>query len=803
MFSIYKRETASYFNSLIGYLAIGIFLIVTGLVTWVFPDTSILDAGFASLEGFFSISPYLFMFLIPAISMRTIAGEKADGTYELLLSRPVEIKKIILAKFFACVTITALAILPTCIYAISIYLLANPVGNIDLGATIGSYIGLLLLSFSFVAIGIFCSSLTKNSILAFLTAVFVSFIFYDGFNSISQLSIFTDSSEQVKELGIQEHYNAISRGVLTVRDFIYFLSITSFFLLLSVGHLNRKFQKRKKTLLTYAGVIIVLIVLNCFVAPQLTNRIDFTQDKRYTLSNTTKNTIKEIDDDIYITLFLDGNLPSGFNRLKNSAIDMIADLRSYSDGKVKYNVINPLEGSQQEQQEFTTALTERGLYPTNLNVKSEDGFSQKLIFPWAIVGNAEHEIAVNLLQNKTGLDPNEVLNNSVQNLEYAFISSIKKVTAKEVPFIGFTEGHGEPTDLELYDAMQSLMGGNQVGRVNLDSTTYESLKQLSVLFVVKPLEKFSESDKYKIDYFVRNGGKVVWALDQVNASLDNLRVTGSQSIIGRDLNLDDLLFLYGARFNYNLVADLNCSQIPITMAGATGQSQIELAPWYFFPILMPTSQNPIVKNLDGIRTEFIGTLDTIANAEIKKEIVLSSSPFTRIINTPNSISLQMVEEQPDPKTFRTAPAPVAMTLSGKFPYLFKDRPTPVGISEAVDLSATSQESKMFLIADGDWLINQVNAKDQSPYPLGWDRYSEQQFANKILLENVVDYLLNDESLIQLRNREIKLRLLNASVVKSEKVKWQVINVLFPIVVLVLFGLIQHYLRKRKFGKKTA
>src|SRR5690606_11980604 len=220
-----------------------------------------------------------------------------------------------------------------------------------------------------------------------------------------------------------------------------------------------------------------------------------------------------------------------------------------------------------------------------------------------------------------------------------------------------------------------------------------------------------------IDYFVRNGGRVVWTIDQVDASLDNLRQAASQPLIGKQLNLDDLFFLYGFRLNYNVLADLNCGQIPMSIGNIGGQAQIELVPWYFFPILMPTSANPIVKNLDGIRTEFIGTIDTIETPRIRKEVLLSSSPFARTIATPAPISLQMIEEAPDPAKFKTKPQPVALLLSGKFPYIFENRPAPEGIQQAIDLTSTSRETKMLVFADGDWLINQVNHKDQSPYPL--------------------------------------------------------------------------------------
>jgi ABC-2 type transport system permease protein len=738
---------------------------------------------------------------VPAITMRSIAGEKADGTYDLLLSRPVTLPQIIMGKYLGGLTITVLAILPTIVYAISNYFLALPKGNIDIGATIGSYIGLLFLVSAFTALSIFCSSLTRNPIVSFLLAVFACFISFYGIGAIADISAFYSIEDMIRNWGIESHYEAISRGVLTGKDFLYFFSFTVFFLVLSVGHLGRKHRPRKITLTRYFVMLLVILLINQPFIHGLIDRIDFTGDKRFTISKTTKELIRTIDQDTYITIFLDGNdLPSSFKRLRQAALDMAKDLSSYSHGRLKVNIIDPLQGSSEEQQELTQALINRGLYPTNLSVKTSAGFSQKLIFPGAIVNNAEQEINIQLLQNRTGQSPEQILNNSIQNLEYAFASAISKLNKQETSYIGFTEGHGEPNDLELYDAMHTLMSSNQVGRLNLDSIALADLGKIKIIVITKPTQPFSESDKYKLDYYVRHGGNIIWAIDQIDADLDHLRESGSQPLIGRELNLDDQLFLYGARLNYNMVADLNCTRIPISVGNIGGQSQIELAPWYFFPILMANTDNPIVKNLDGIRTEFIGTIDTLANPAVKKQILLQSSPFTRIINTPQTISLQMVEEQPDPTTFRTKPAPIAVLLEGKFPYLYQNRPTPNGIDNPKDLTNTSISAKMLIFADGDWLLNEVNSKDQSPFPLGWDRYTEQQYANKIFLENLVDYMLNDEQLISLRNREVKLRLLDQAKVKAEKITWQLINVAAPLVLLTIIGLCQQMWRKKKYGK---
>ncbi|MVZ66892.1 gliding motility-associated ABC transporter substrate-binding protein GldG [Sphingobacterium sp. DK4209] len=800
MYSILKKEIANYFNAYTGFLAIALFLLITGLLCWIFPDTAILDAGYANLDSFFNLAPYVFLFLIPAICMRSIAGEKADGTYDLLLSRPISIRQLILGKFFGALVILILAILPTIIYPISLYFLANPIGNIDTGAIIGSYIGLLFLGIAFIAISIFCSSVSKNPIVAFLLAIFVCFFFYYAFDAISGFSALYAFVYEIKSFGIQEHYFNISRGVLTGADLIYFISLSAIFLLFSIGHLNRQYTPTKKTLTVYLGVLVFAFIVNQPFITSLLGRLDFTADKRFTLSETSKNTVKEVKKHIQVTIFLDGDLPNGFSRLKNSAVELLSNLRSYSNGMLSFNVINPLEGTDKERQDFSNALIQRGLYPTNLNVKSEGGLSQKAIFPWAIVGDGENEIAVNLLQTKMGAAPEEVLNNSVQNLEYAVTSALKKLNSGETPYIAFSEGHGEPNDLELYDAMQSLMASGQVGRINLNTANFKSLDQLSLLVIAKPQQAFTEAEKYKIDYYVRNGGRIIWAIDPIDASLDHIRKSGSQPLVTRQLNLDDQLFTYGVRINYDLIADLNCSQIPVTVGNISGQPQIELAPWYFFPILVPTSQSSLVKNLDGIRTEFISTIDTVASKNIKKEIILTSSPFSKLISPPNQIGLEMLDEQPDPTKFKSKPMPVAVMLQGKFPYLYENRQAPEGIQEKKELSSVSKEAKMFVMADGDWLINQINQADQSPFPLGWDRYTQQQFANKTLLNNLVDYMLFDESLIALRAREVKLRLLDQAKVKTDKVFWQIINVAAPIILLFLFAVIQQWMRKRKYAK---
>jgi len=798
LLSIYRKEIAAYFNSLTGYLAIGLFLLATGLLLWVFPDTSILTYGYASLEGFFLLSPYLFLFLIPAVTMRSIAGEKSDGTWELLTTRPLRTWDIIMGKYLGGLTVVILALLPTLIYYYSLHRLALPAGNVDTGAVIGSYIGLLLLGMAFTAVGLLASSLTTNSIAAFLIGSAVCFFLFYAFDAASDLDLLSAHAYAVSSFGIESHYNAVSRGVLDSRDLVYFLSITVLFLWITHLRLSAARPVVRRAWLQAAMVPALVLMVNV-AAHYSFFRIDFTAEKRYTLSPLSKNVASNLEAPTHVTVFLDGELPAGFTRLRRATADLLSDLEAYSGGKLTFSFMNPLDGNAEQRQQYTLALAERNIHPTNLNIRTETGMTQQLVFPAALITQGDTEIPVTLLQGRTGPSHEDALNHSVKNLEYAFISALHNITSGGRPLVGFTENHGELDNLELHDAIQTLMHHYQVGFVNLDSISLDDLNQLKALIVAKPITPFTEAEKYKINHFVMHGGSVLWAIDQTDAELDSLRTTGEQLVVARQLNLDDMLFTYGLRFNYNLIADLNCAQIPLTVGQMGDQSQIELAPWLFYPVFVPTTTHPILKNLEGIRSEFAGTLDTIAVPGIRKSVILRSSPFSRPLNIPATVSLQLVEEAPDPAQFRKEPLPVAAVLEGNFPSVFADRPVPEGIAGGID-PGRGQPAKMLAIADGDILKGQINPSDGSPYPLGWDRYTEQQYGNKSFLLNAMDYLTNGTQVIALRDKTVALRLLNQARINSEKFYWQLLNVALPPLLLLITGLLRTYFRKRRYSR---
>ena len=558
--------------------------------------------------------------------------------------------------------------------------------------------------------------------------------------------------------------------------------------------------QRKKDLIYLISFLAVILAVN-FLSSYVFTRFDFTSEKRYTLSPITRNILNNLEEKVQVTVYLEGdNFPAGFRRLRSSTFDVLSDFEAYSNGKLDFDFVNPMAGTEQAQRESYQKLMEKGIEPTNLNVTTESGNTQKIIFPAALITYKGIQIPVKLLQTQSGVDPQEVLNNSIQNLEYAFASTIKRATTGGRQRIGFTEGHGELTDLQLSDAMNSLADWSDVGRVNLATITFEGLDKLKLLVIAKPETEFTEAEKYKIDYFVMKGGRILWAIDQVSADLDSLRGAGEQLAFPKKLNLDDMLFRYGVRVNYDLIADLNSARIPLNVGAVAGQPQIQLLPWIFYPIFIPVSSHPLVKNLDGIRSEFASTIDIINVKGVTGEIILSSSPYNQKIDVPTMLSLQMVEQEQDPKSFQSSVKTAGVLLEGEFPSVFRNRPVPDEVAGSYTLPAKSKPGKMIVIGDGDIFKNQINASDGSHYPLGFDRYTQEQFANKSFLLNATDYLMDDSGIIGLRNKEIKLRLLDKTKIRMEKTFWQAINLGLPLIMLIACGIFQHYFRIRKYAR---
>jgi len=549
-------------------------------------------------------------------------------------------------------------------------------------------------------------------------------------------------------------------------------------------------------LIFVAGLVLLNVAAQYFYA-----RLDLTREKRFTLTHQSKSILQGLDKKVVVTVFLDGELPAAFKRLRNAAKDLLSDYKAYGGSDIRFVFTDPLAGlSAAEQDTVTSNLYAAGIEPTTLNIKNDAGFAQKTVFPMAMVEANGNQLPVRLLQNMDAMgDYEENINNSVQNLEYVFTSAIQKVLSGARPRIGFTEGNGELTDVQLHDAIRSLSDSYEVGRVNLDLIDKNGLDKLELLVIAKPQREFTEAEKYKLNYFVMKGGRVVWSIDQVGAELDSMGRSGEQLAFNRKLNLDDMLFMYGTRINYNLVADANCTEIPVNTGGGQ-QSQIQLAPWVYYPLLLPDTAASLVKNLDGIRSEFASTVDTIGVKGLRKTVLLRTSPFNMLHNTPKLLSLQMVAEQPDPRAYASVAHATAVLVEGVFPSVFLNRPVPSGITEKFEVPLQSKPGKMVVIGDGDVFKNQVSSRDGSAFPLGFDRYTERSYGNKALLLNIADYLCNTGNLIGLRNKEIRIRLLDKARLRSEKLQWQLVNMVVPPGLLICFAIFQHYYRRRKYAR---
>lgn len=769
-----------------------------GLLLWVIPSTSILAYGYAGLDSLFSTAPYLFMFLIPAITMRSLAEERREGTFELLLTRPLTDGQIILGKFFACVILVLFALLPTLVYYYSVYQLGAPVGNIDTGAVIGSYIGLFLLGSCFVAIGLFSSAISKNQIIAFTIAAALCFFFYAGFDLLSPIPVLQNLN--IQDLGITEHYDSVSRGVLDTRDLAYFVCMSAGFIWLTILVIKVQRQKTQKNIVVSLVVIIVL----GFLSTLAFTRFDFTKEKRFTISKISQQVLGRVNEPMKVIVYLKGdNFPSWAKRLQKATRDMLSDLQAYSHGNLTYEFVDPIANvkglSDSAQKAVYDSLDSKGISGQAFGVQTENGVNQIMIFPEAMIVYKNQGIAVNLLQSRMDAQREEEgAKEAIQNLEYSFSSAIKKVAGGGKPLIGFTEGHKELTDIQLKGAFNALSDGYIVGRIDLDKIPLSALARLKMLVIPKPDKPFTELQKFKLDQYIMRGGRVLWTIDQVNAELDSMRGHGGDQLtFPKQLNLDDQLFVYGVRINYDIIADMSCAPIAVVTGNVGGQPQIITRPWLYYPVLIPQSKHPIVKNLDGILTQFVSTIDTLGVKDVKKTILLSTTDHNKKFNTPYLVSLQALQQEPDPKDFIRPPKTVGVLLEGRFKSDFLNRPVPEGFNEKVDPLQESLPTKMIVISDGDIFKNDV--AEGAAYPLGFDRDAGETFANKNLLLNIADYMTDDSGLIELRSKEIQLRLLDRAKVRSERLTWQLINNIIPLAFVLVFAIFQHYIRRRKYA----
>jgi ABC-2 type transport system permease protein len=565
-----------------------------------------------------------------------------------------------------------------------------------------------------------------------------------------------------------------------------------------MGKQSAKFQ----SILTLTLLLVVLVLLNT-VSYHFYERIDLTKEKRYTLSKATKELLKNLNDDIFIRVYLEGEFPAGFKRLRNATQDMLAEFRAASKGKIHFIFEDPLaDKNEQEKKEIYDQLMAKGLQPTNLRVNTDDQYSSKVIFPGAIVRYRDREISLQLLENQIGLGPQEVLNNSVELLEYKIANKIKKITQRVKPTIAFTEGHGELPDENLTDIKKTL-DELQYDVIRINPKDIAQIpNRYGMLVIAKPTEAFKEQEKFKIDQYIMNGGSVLWLLDAVDIEMDSLKGKEFYLANKRDLNLDDQLFRYGARLNPYLVQDLQCNKIPLVVGMLGNQPQTEMFPWFYYPVLMGNDNHAIVRNLDAIHTQYINTVDTVRAPNVNKTFLLTTSNYSKALMSPVRVHFSMLKEQPDPATYNKKNIPVSVLLEGQFSSVFKNRLAPETKAAMDSLKISFKEeskfSKMIVVADGDIIKNEISSRG-GVLPLGYYSFTNQTYANKDFILNCIEYLADDMQLIETRNKEIKLRLLDRQKIQQEKLFWQLLNMLVPFASVVIFGIVYNFIRRRKYA----
>lgn len=550
---------------------------------------------------------------------------------------------------------------------------------------------------------------------------------------------------------------------------------------------------------------VAAIVIISLISEKFFFRLDLTSEKRYTLSDNTKNLLKELDKDLIVKVYLDGDLNSGFLRLKKATKEMLDEFDAYAGKDVKYEFINPSAASKSaEREKFYEELEKKGMRGIMVYDKNAEGESkQKIVFPWAEIFYGEKSMCVNLLKNIPHRSGSENLNHSIETLEYELTDVLRIVTSTQIPKVAFLEGHGELPEPFVYDFTQTLSRYYQVDRGIL-SGNVDELKDYQAVIIASPTEKFPEKDKFVLDQYIMNGGRVLWLVDGARISLDSLS-TASQTIgIDNDVNLSDQLFKYGVRINADLVQDVQCALIPVNTARMGDAPKYEPMSWYYSPLLLTAPTHPISKNLAPVKAEFVSSLNFVNQEDeaVKKTPLLVTSTGTHIQNVPSIVSMDIVNVEKSGFYFNTRNIMVGAALEGVFQSVFTHRMVPEGVMGAKEIRKESNPTKMVVVSDGDIIRNDVQGSGSAANitPLGYDQYMNQKFGNSEFLLNAVNYLTDDDGWLNLRSREVQLRLLNRPKAIGLRTATQVFNIVIPIVVLLAFGAIFNLLRKRKYSK---
>ena len=564
-----------------------------------------------------------------------------------------------------------------------------------------------------------------------------------------------------------------------------------------------KFLKKYSLLI---GCLIVLL-LN-FLSANLFFRIDLTSDKRHSVSQPTKQLMAGLNEEVEVTIYLDGEMNSGFLRLKRSVAELLDELSIYAPEGITYSFTNPTSLPQEEQKQLMQLFAENGISPTTIYERNRDGKSvQRLLFPWLKISYGDKQQWVSLLKNIKGNSGEENLNISIESLEFQLTDALRLLTQKEIQKIAFIEGHGELSDYNTWDISLALSRYFQIDRGVL-GTDASVLDDYKAIIIAAPTQPFSENDKYIIDQYIMRGGRVLWLIDGIRLDENSLSTTGMSPTIPMDVNLTDMLFRYGVRVNPMIVQDQQCLLVPVNVASSGEPAHFEPMPWYFAPLLLTSPNHPVSRNLPQVTGTFVSCLDMVGqNDNLRRDVLLATSNATHIISAPAAINVEEIELTPD--YFNLAYVPVAVALDGVFPSLFAHRLMPQNITNAPAKLKESVPTKQIVMASGSFISNDI--QDGQPLPVGYDRYTQTQFGNRDFFVNALLYLTDDQGWINLRNKQLKIRLINKNIATNLKIRLinkniatnarlplQLVNVGLPLLLLAIFGVVFLWMRRRVY-----
>lgn len=803
-FTLLRRELTSFLVSSMGGITLGVFLLSMGLMLWVFGgEYNILDGGYATLRPLFELAPILMMLIVPAVTMRSYAEEWRNGTFELLVSHPVTPGQIVTAKFMAAWIVMSVAVAFTLLYVVTLNLIS--LQGVDAGEIAGGYIGLFLLLGAFVSIGLFSSSLTKNQLTAYILGVFLSFLFYYGFSLIASLTNNGELHTNWEKLGMKVWFEPMTHGVIYLNGVFYFVFVM---LLFTKAVLWR--QKRAYGIKIWKKFPwdLVLFALFSIATLEFAFRWDLTEDKRYTLSPQTRNSLGFVTRPIEVILYLNGSLNPEFHRLRNTTIDLLTEMAGYVGKGMRLTLVDPSESPDpQEREDRYRLLSGRGITGISVNHREVSGkVTSQVLFPWAELVYKGDTVPVPLLRRDAFRSPKEMIQASFGELEYGFADALRIMTTMFRPKkIAFTEGHGELEEPSLYETFNTLSRYYQVDRGEVGNDP-SALVPYKALVIADPQTPFTEEEKFTLDQYIMQGGNVFLLAGGTQFNPQEFETTGESPTLKRELNLDDMLFTYGVRIEPVTLQDLQCTSITLTASSeASGASvQTTTLPWFFAPLLLPSGPHVLTTSLSPLKSEYVSPVSFVNHhPEVRKSALFTTSENTHSLSVPEKISLRYVEMPATEQYFNESPKTVIAMVEGAIPSVYANRLTPAGSKELpVGRHQVSHGSRILVAGTASILKNEWEGSGRNvrPVPLGYDRNSHTLLGNEEFLIQSVSYLMGDEEWLTLRGRTQTMRILSQEAVTIKRLFWQIVSVGVPFALFFIALFLFRRQRANRFSK---